>query len=392
MPLLDIRTIIIICALSAVVSSVGLFTVASIYRSQSKAILFWIAANVLEVLGCLFYALRGTIPDLLSIVVANTAIVVSVVFYYQALATFYGKPVSLRLPLTMAGSACLGFACFTYVVPNLHARVVLGSSYVFALTAMCGVLLRSQKSEPRPRITQSMALGYLVVGVLWAMRAIAEVVVPVSAPQAAATSLLLGIAYTTTLIVAMFQTLGFVLLINDRANAELQRMASTDELTEVFNRRAIEAMAIHFVAHARRARVPCAVVMIDADGFKGINDTYGHAVGDQVLQQLVGTIVHSIRQQDVAGRFGGEEFIVLLPGTPEKEAERVANRICSAIAGTPMEIDGHRLSMTISAGVAALIPEEDDASSMIQRADRALYVAKAQGRNRVMLAESGVSS
>ena len=385
---LDTQTLIIVSALSAIVSGLGLFIVASLYRKPQQAILYWIAANMLDVLGCVLIVLRGHIPLFLSIVVANTALNLSLVLYYRALTIFYNRPAALRLPLSMIGVVFLSFIYFSMVAPNENARIVISALSLFVLTGMCAVLLYAQHAAPQQGLRYSMALGFVMIGTFWIMRAIAAVVLP----HSAVSIVLLNAAYAMTLLVAMFHVLGFVLLINERTNADLRRLATTDELTEIFNRRTIEAMATHAVAYARRSKSPFAVMLLDVDAFKQVNDTYGHAAGDQVLRRLVTTLVGSIRQQDVAGRFGGEEFIVLLPGTPETEAERVADRVRNVIANTPIEIGGRQLNITISAGVAGLDLKDDDARSLILRADRALYRAKAEGRNRVILAPHLVES
>jgi diguanylate cyclase (GGDEF)-like protein len=383
---LDIHTLIIICALSAAVSGLGLLMVAAIYPATTRSILYWMAANVLHALGGALLAARGEISDLLSIVAANSMVVLGLVLHYHALATFFGKSISLRLPVIMTGIVSVSFTYFLLVVPNEQVRILIGSTCIFVLCGLCALLLFRQKPLARSWLCRSMAFGHLFIGSIWLVRAFAGLLVVPSTEHVFAVTPLLGVAFAATLLVMIFHTLGFVLLINDRATAELERLASIDGLTQVFNRRAMEAMASHIVAHSRRTLEPCAVVIIDADCFKHINDTYGHAAGDQVLREMVRTLLKSVRAQDIVGRFGGEEFLVILPGTTQAEALIVANRICTAIASTRIQLDLHSLSVTISAGVAALASDDASASSLIVRADRALFEAKAQGRNQVMIA------
>ena len=141
------------------------------------------------------------------------------------------------------------------------------------------------------------------------------------------------------------------------------------------------------VAQANRSITPLAAAMIDLDHFKQINDRFGHAKGDEVLA-AVGTALRScIRASDFAGRFGGEELLVLLPDTTAEDAAGQAERIRSTIAS--IRVPGVERTITVSIGVADLIQHGGDASGLLRQADRALYTAKAMGRNRVAIAGTG---
>ncbi len=163
--------------------------------------------------------------------------------------------------------------------------------------------------------------------------------------------------------------------------AELQRMATTDGLTGLLNRRAFTGEAERLLALAHRHAQPCCVMMLDADRFKRINDTYGHPVGDRVLKALAHSLVGELRQTDLVGRLGGEEFGVLLPGTDAAGGEQLGQRVLQAIRSIRLPLDEGELSFTISIG-AALSAGGDDLEAIMQRADAALYVAKEGGRDR----------
>ena len=164
--------------------------------------------------------------------------------------------------------------------------------------------------------------------------------------------------------------------------AELQRMATTDGLTGLLNRRAFTGEAERLLALAHRHAQPCCVMMLDADRFKRINDTYGHPVGDRVLKALAHSLVGELRQTDLVGRLGGEEFGVLLPGTDAAGGEQLGQRVLQAIRSIRLPLDEGELSFTISIG-AALSAGGDDLEAIMQRADAALYVAKEGGRDRL---------
>ncbi|MEN3112277.1 GGDEF domain-containing protein [Uliginosibacterium paludis] len=169
------------------------------------------------------------------------------------------------------------------------------------------------------------------------------------------------------------------------AQAALHRMAMTDELTGVFNRRAFMEEAARAREAARQAGTALSVLMIDCDHFKQVNDRYGHAVGDEVLQGATRCWREALREPDRLARLGGEEFCVLLPGLAAEDAEGVAERLRQLSAGAQVSAREPALRVTVSIGVASLSAQDADWQSLLARADRALYRAKEEGRNRVVV-------
>jgi diguanylate cyclase (GGDEF)-like protein len=163
------------------------------------------------------------------------------------------------------------------------------------------------------------------------------------------------------------------------------RSATRDALTGAGNRIALEIAADREIAMARRSGQPSAILVIDIDHFKGINDKYGHSAGDRVLVEVAGQLRHSCRETDSIFRFGGEEFVVLLSQTEENSAEVIAERIRSAIAAMHTLYQQQALRITASIGIACLNRGEA-LHAWFDRADRALYLAKQAGRNRVVRA------
>jgi len=162
--------------------------------------------------------------------------------------------------------------------------------------------------------------------------------------------------------------------------------AAHDPLTGLFNRRYFERRLREEAAHARRHKRPFAIIMLDLDHFKLVNDTYGHEDGDRVLIHVAETIGHALREDDVACRYGGEELVLLLRSTPGTAARVVANRLRTALAekGLALGAKKEMKHITFSAGVAAADERNDfDAKDIVARADQALYRAKRAGRNRV---------
>lgn len=168
-------------------------------------------------------------------------------------------------------------------------------------------------------------------------------------------------------------------------NDQLMRIARTDALTQLDNRRYLEERLQESFEYARRVGEPLALVMCDLDQFKSVNDTYGHPVGDAVLRQLAQILRAQARGIDRIGRYGGEEFMLLLPGTTAEEAAGMAERVRNAVQSHTFSMDGVTLQRTLSCGVAAWPhPQLRDAAELVRAADDALYVAKETGRNRVV--------
>ena len=162
---------------------------------------------------------------------------------------------------------------------------------------------------------------------------------------------------------------------------ELRRLLTTDHLTGAANRARFFEMAATEVALSHRYARPTSVLMIDADHFKRINDTFGHAVGDFVLQSLVGRCQPILRSIDVLARFGGEEFVVLLPGTDINGALEVAERICKSVDNELVKVEHGLIHVTVSIGCVSMGQGVDDLDALLKAADVALYQAKQFGRN-----------
>ena len=168
-----------------------------------------------------------------------------------------------------------------------------------------------------------------------------------------------------------------------RRYSDLEDLAYRDELTELPNRRGAQRQIDVLISRARRHGQQLALLLIDADRFKAVNDAHGHAVGDVVLRELAARLRERVRREDVVGRWGGEEFVVALPETTPDGAAAVAESLRAGVSRTPIAADGVALEVTVSIGVAAWTGQELD--QLVDRADQALYAAKAAGRDRVVL-------
>ena len=166
---------------------------------------------------------------------------------------------------------------------------------------------------------------------------------------------------------------------------KMRQLADTDFLTGLMNRRAFLAVADDAVAFCRSYRRSMATLMIDIDHFKKINDTYGHAAGDDAIKRIAGIIGECIRTTDKAARFGGEEFVVVLREIDQETALLLADRIRHSIEESTIFHGTTTMTATVSIGVAMFGESDRDVQDLIERADQGLYVAKKTGRNRIFL-------
>jgi len=195
----------------------------------------------------------------------------------------------------------------------------------------------------------------------------------------------------TNLLVSLAASIIIIFLVSiiiSGYQKRLEAMATTDKLTGTANRQIFNALFKQASTHSKRNKLPLSVIMLDIDYFKKINDEHGHPAGDQVLKEFSETIKRIIRESDSIFRWGGEEFLILLPDSNIKAAHKLADKIRLTVENMTVTFSGKPITTTISAGVAG-ITDTDTADDLILRADKALYTAKENGRNRV---ESAVSS
>lgn len=174
-----------------------------------------------------------------------------------------------------------------------------------------------------------------------------------------------------------------IALQNAHLLARVQKMALTDDLTGIFNRGHFFELAEHEFSQSRRYELPLSVIILDVDHFKKFNDRYGHIVGDQVLRNVASVLQTNLREHDILGRYGGEEFAILMPVTDLKAAQVVALRLKNCVSESQVETDAGPVGVNISIGVSELNPDMPTLLSLIHRADQAMYIAKSTGGNGV---------
>lgn len=185
-------------------------------------------------------------------------------------------------------------------------------------------------------------------------------------------------------LLASFAATASAAIRNAQLHAKVQKLAITDSLTGLYNRRGFFELGAREIERALRFGRPLTAIMLDIDHFKVVNDTYGHSIGDQVLSNVATLCSSNIRKVDILGRYGGDEFSLLLPETDTFTANSVADRLRTIVAESGVTVDDSLVKVTISLGVTRATSEIENLEALLQRADKALYIAKQGGRNRVV--------
>lgn len=311
----------------------------------------------------------------------------SPILTYEGIRQFRGKPARDLLNYLLLVVLTGTFIYFTWGLPDVNARIQIISFCAMIIFARCAIELffkAPQNLRPSYWLTGGMFAFYTSILLL---RVLTSISLPsLSNPLQA--DLWESLLFLATNVAGVGWTFGFFMMTNQRlalelrsAEEEMRQMAATDFLTGALNRRAFSDVSQRDYERARRYGKSFALLIIDIDHFKKINDTYGHLAGDVMLQEIVKTLHTNLRAVDVLARWGGEEFAVLLPDIDKMGCLSTAERLLGAVAELSVSIDEKQMQATISLGGAVWIPKEESVEALIRRADIALYQAKERGRN-----------
>lgn len=397
--ILDLRTL----ALMAMISALGLFFgTVFIWRldKTERSLRYWAAGAGTMAFGMLLVAMRGLLPDVVTVVIGNTLVVASFSLLYLGARGLLGAP---RVwPWNWLVVLLVGIAMVYYseIQPNVGLRLgslalgyvalLLGCAWLFWRHGGGRMVIVERTSSALFLVGAGLfvASGAAAVGALSSSRTAVflEWVLVMPYMYATVFNLWLGILLTLTLSDRVQHQLA---LARDRAesarqqlaqaNRELEVLSVTDKLTALFNRVKLDRVLTAELARAHRYGSALSVVMLDIDHFKVVNDTFGHNIGDDVLVDIADTLRVSVRNSDTVGRWGGEEFLVILPSTDLDQAGAVAEKVRGRVADLKLPTVGQ---VTVSLGVAEY-QAGDTEQQLVARADIALYAAKEGGRNRV---------
>lgn len=374
---LDPRSIILMSGVMSLLMAGMLAVMRRGYPRSVRGLNLWAMSFVLAFVASLLIASHGKIPYIFTTVLGNCALLYSATLSYLGSQRFYQQATTHRKWAALVVICAPVFAWFTVVYPSYLVRIELFSLVMICiLVAHVRLLLRSIAVNHFARV----AAVVLSIQIVFLMIRMTTLALDNAAQGVFDTSMMQVIHLMVYAFAGLLITVSQVLMASERMRAEFEHVATHDQLTGALSRGAvIEACEQELERCQRHGRV-LTLMMMDLDNFKSINDTHGHLVGDRVLMDFVKQVVGQLRRPDRLGRFGGEEFVLLLPETPMDEASRVAERIRETVQKNHVEP-----GCTVSIGVATAVTGKETMDDLVARADAALYRAKKAGRNRVEL-------
>jgi diguanylate cyclase (GGDEF)-like protein len=385
--LLDARTLLLAAAVAMPVFSWELFAMRrSVDKSPAEGLSAFALAHILLTVGVVLVGLRGSIPYELSMVGGNAGVMSASVLYLIAARRFDGVSAPAVWGWLAVGVSTLLMASLLAVDDN-RVRVVVSTSWMaLACTFTSISLFRNTTRINHHRwLTIVSFAGLALANALRAVEAATD--------HEAASGLfnsssgVIGL-YLCVLVLGLASSTGFILMVTDHIQARLSFLATHDVLTQARSRGSFMDMAAHELRRAERTQSEVAFMMIDVDHFKQRNDTMGHQAGDAALRIFSECVRASLRVNDTLGRYGGDEFVVILPDTTEDEALRVADRIRLALHTHPMQTRYLARPLTASIGIASARAHGLVLENLIAAADTAVYEAKRQGRDRASVARN----
>lgn len=378
--MVDIKTFMLVLGIGNICFA-GL--VAGYARSMpvNPALRMWQWAKVTQGLAHLLAWLRPDWPLLWLAFASNSLLLLGVVMDAAAYSMFFKLRHWRRVlvPLALLALVAVNGARFAGAPSSTLAMIISLTIGALSGTMAMAVLLSKGYSSALQRI---IGINNLIFcgAMLW--RAVASALDPSMTPMTSSGAQ--SFAFIIGYVVMMVNGFGFLLLCKEEDDRKMERLATLDSLTGVANRRAFFEMAAASRMLASRQRHPISLMMLDIDFFKELNDRYGHAAGDAALCVFTQAVQRVLREPDILGRLGGEEFGVVLPATDLAGALQAAERVRLAVRSEVLPSCDLAYGLTVSIGVV-LLDRDEDITAALARADRALYAAKEEGRDRVVV-------
>jgi diguanylate cyclase (GGDEF)-like protein len=379
---LDVPTLLVVSIF--VTAVLGLLLIFAWIQDRSiQALGWWGAAYLLGGLSAGMLSLQQFIENALVIDLASALLFVACGMSWSGARVFDGK--NVRPFLMLAGAIIWLVACqIPGFADSSIGRIVVSSLIISNYTLFTAYELWSGRIE-KLNSRWPAVIVITLHGVVFPSQVPLTMVLPGDRIAATMTNGWIATLAIESLLYSIAAAFILLEMAKERTERVHKEAALIDPLTGVHNRRAIIEFAQQILAREVRPTKPMAIFMFDIDKFKSINDTYGHPVGDKVIKLLAATAKKTLRQTDVFGRLGGEEFAAFLGNTDEKGAVIVAERVRLAFIEAARVVDGIEIGATVSIGVTFTTNYKDAVEALLARADEALYEAKNAGRNRVMI-------
>ena len=381
---LDFPTITVLGFLLCIGIAVGFSLLLVVLRGQ-PVLRQWTISLWLLTVGVTLLALRPYLPLAPAVLAGNAAMAGCGLMMLRGVALHLEQPLPLWRPLLIAAAFMAGIFAFLVLWPNLHLRLQVFS--VFALIVdgwIAWLLLRHAPAQQRTSCRLAAAV-FLAEAALYAVRLFLPVA-PDAGEDIMRTGSPMFVTYIAGVMLELARCFAMVLLLVERMLVDLRHAARTDGLTGLLNRSALLADGQAQLQRLRRQGRPLALLLVDVDHFKQINDRWGHLAGDQVLCHFAALLQHGLQDRDaLLGRYGGEEFVLVLAGSTQGDAMARAAAIRTALQQKPARLATGPVAVTASIGLA-MDDGHGDLSTLLAAADAALYRAKAEGRDRLACA------
>lgn len=377
---LDLRSLVVMSGILALLLAIMNLFLRLSYPRSVRGLEWWATANFLLFLSSLLFAGRGVLHDFVSIVLANVCVLAGVILYHAGMKALYGlQPAWGRWALLLAWLTPPLY-WYALIEPSYNARVIL-VSLVWGAIYLSMVRMASQHASGK--FSTRFTIAALLLHVLVILVRFFFAWFPVDDEGFLTPTRLQSLYVASNAVMVLALGMGLILQAGDRFREEFEHWASHDPLTNALTRRVFLERCSEELARCRRHQRPLALLSLDLDKFKCVNDTYGHQVGDRVLVAFVHRVESLLRRHDVLARWGGEEFVLLLPETGADEAQIVAQRVLARVAEPQ---DEGLPGVTVSIGLTILHEDDETIDPLLTRADGALYQAKEHGRNRIVVA------
>jgi diguanylate cyclase (GGDEF)-like protein len=383
---LDTQSVLVIAAtMAALMGAVSLAF--AWFEHGMRALRLWGWSLLMLAAGLTLTALRGYVPDVAGIVIADSVLLASAVPMLRSVRSFHAEPKTDSAGWLIVALGLVLIAFCTYVTPDPIARIVVFSAiFALLLFRVASYLFTTLPKQGR----HSQLFTAIVIGLFGAastVRAVltltGEAIGDYLGPEN-----LQALALLAYMVIYIAATLGIMWMEIYRLQLDLIRLATIDGLTGVLNRRAFLDAAEREISRCKRSGESFGFAMFDLDLFKRVNDSHGHPVGDKVLRLFADTLRSVVRPHDLLGRYGGEEFALLMPGIDKTAASTIVERCRRAVETRSLEHGSGAIHITASAGIAAFDENGSDLETLIKAADAALYEAKAAGRNCVRVSRN----
>jgi diguanylate cyclase (GGDEF)-like protein len=382
MPKFDLKTIIFMSMLLTFMLSM-LLAITRTHHKEVHGPGYWAVGNLVIGLGMVLVLMQLDAPKI--VFLPGMALIgAGLALYLNGIQAFIGKVPDHRIPVGIFILLVLIDLYFVPIGHNLRMAVILASIVFSAIYFYSARLTFSRDEGLVGSLYWINSSLYLLMALLMLGRGIYASRVGTEVFDSFAIWPVNAYTFMLGAVSQFFISSLFVLILSYKLNQNLESIATIDGLTGVLNRRGLEDAAIKMQDMCKRINLSMAVLLIDIDHFKKVNDQHGHLTGDEVLRHLAKNISEMLRSSDVLGRYGGEEFCVFMPNTNENEALGLAERIRSGVEAKPLKLKHPTINSTVSIGVADSVRAGYDFKGLIATADTAMYVAKKSGRNRVM--------